>query len=86
MSLQSIDLISNGLLVLLKFVVLNFVLREFELVVLGLSVLIFIGFEKLSLGIFVLFVLGLEVAKLSIKLIQSVFVLLDDLVAFLDLH
>ena len=86
MSLQSIDLISDGLLVLLKFVVLNFVLREFELVVLGLSVLIFIGFEKLSLGIFVLFVLGLEVAKLSIKLIQSVFVLLDDLVAFLDLH
>ena len=84
--LQSVDLVGNGLLVLLKLVVLNFEFRAFELVILGLDVLILIGLEKLRLGVFVLFVLRLEITKLSIKLVESVFLLLDNLVALSNFH
>lgn len=84
--LQSVDLVGNRLLVLFKFVKLNFELRAFQLVIFGLNIFVLICFEKLRLGIFVLFILRLEVAELTIKLVESILLFLDDLVALLDLH
>jgi len=79
--LQSVNLIGNRLLVLLKLVELNFEFRAFELVILGLDVFILVGLKKLRLGVFVLFVLRLEITKLSIKFVESIFLLLNNLVA-----
>ena len=51
-----------------------------------MNVFILIGFEKLGLSVFVLFILRLVVTKLAIKLVKSIFLFLDDLVALLDFH
>jgi hypothetical protein len=51
-----------------------------------LNILVLVGLEKLSLSVFMLLVLILIVAQLTIKLIQSVFLLLDNLMALTNLH
>jgi hypothetical protein len=84
--LESVDLVGNRLLVLLELVVFNFELRALELVVLWLDVLVLVGFEKLGLSVLVLLVLRFKVPELAIKLVQSIFLLLDDLVAFSNFH
>ena len=56
------------------------------MIIFRLNVLILVSFEKLRLGILMLLILRLVVAKLTIEFIESIFLFLDDLVAFLNLH
>jgi len=47
--------------------------------------LVFVSFEKLGLGSLVLLTLAFEVSQLTVEFVQSVFVLRNELVSFIDL-
>lgn len=82
--LESIDLVAEGLLVLLQLIEGNLALLQFERVVFILHVFILIGLEELGLGRLVLLILVLEVAELAVKLIQCILELLNLLVGLVN--
>jgi hypothetical protein len=77
MLLQSIEFVTDGLLVLNGFIMRNLELLHFHRLVLGLHVLMLIGLEKLTLCCLVLLILLLEVAKIAVQFVQSVFEVLN---------
>ena len=85
-SLESIDLVWEGLFILLLLRAGDLKFLESDLTLLTGWVLVFVSFEKLGLGSLVLLSLTFEVSQLTVEFVQSVFVLRNELVGFIDLR
>lgn len=77
MLLQSVEFVTDRLLVLDNFIMRNLELLHSHGLVLALHVLMLIGLKQLTLRSLVLLILLLEVAKLTVQFVQSVFKVLN---------
>lgn len=83
--LEPVDLVAHALLVLLELRPCDLVFVVLQLTVFSLNVFILIRLEKLGLGSLVLLVLVLKVTQLTVKFVECVLGVLEDLVGLRDL-
>ena len=81
MVLKSVKFVTDALLILFQLLMENIEFSVFQLSIFTLYVFVFISFEKLLLCSLMLLILTFKVPELTIKIVQNIFVVLNDIMA-----